>query len=66
MGVKVEQAIAEQSHQGKVDYLSAAAKDARETRYWLRLLQDSKLTDLDVTAELEQLEEIIHLLANLV
>jgi four helix bundle protein len=39
--------------------LQAAAKQARETRYWLKLLQASRLADVDVAPELQQLEMLI-------
>jgi len=42
-----------------------AAKEARETRYWLKLLQESRLADVDVSVELRQIDELIYLLSNL-
>lgn len=62
IGVKVEQASAEHTQQAFADKISAASGDARETRYWLRLLQESKLADVDVTPELVQLDELIEML----
>ncbi|HEY9659041.1 MAG TPA: four helix bundle protein [Allocoleopsis sp.] len=64
IGVKVEQATAEPTKQAFADKLSAASSDARETRYWLRLLQESKLADVDVTPELVQLDELIDMLSH--
>jgi four helix bundle protein len=65
IGVKVEQASAECDHRSFLDKLAAASSEARETRYWLRLLQESHLTDIDLTAELNQINEIIDLIAAL-
>ena len=66
IGVKVEQASAEKTQKAFVDRISAASGDARETRYWLRLLQDSKLADVDVQPELDQVDEIIAILTDTV
>lgn len=64
IGVKVEQASVDENPRSFLDKLSVASSDARETKYWLRLLQESKLTDIDVTPELNQIEEIIDLLTD--
>ncbi|MBF1999221.1 MAG: four helix bundle protein [Synechococcales cyanobacterium M58_A2018_015] len=61
IGVSVEEAATGVDGSAS-DKLRMAAKDARETRYWLRLLQESHLVDLDVSAELAALDELIHLL----
>jgi four helix bundle protein len=65
IGVKVEQASTEREHRSFLDKLIAASSDARETRYWLRLLKESRLTDIDLTPELNQIDEIIQLLADM-
>ncbi|MFM7423493.1 MAG: four helix bundle protein [Elainella sp.] len=39
--------------------LLTAAKQARETRYWLKLLQASRLADVDVAPELQQVDILI-------
>mgnify|MGYP005849650153 CR=1 FL=1 len=65
IGVKVEQASAERDHRSFLAKLSAASDDARETQYWLRLLKEAKLTDIDLAPELNQINEIIQLLNNL-
>lgn len=62
IGIKVEQALARWGHPESSDKLLAATDDAREAHYWLRLLQTSKLTDVDISVELKQVEEIISLL----
>lgn len=63
IGVNVEEATSGQS-QCFADRMLVAAKEARETRYWLKLLQESRLVDLDVSNELRQLDELIYLLNN--
>jgi four helix bundle protein len=62
IGIHIEQAFAQPDRPIILDKILAATDDARETRYWLRLLQASKLTDVDVSGELKQVEEIINLL----
>ena len=43
IGANVEEATAAQSKKEFVMKMSIASKEARETRYWLRLLDKSKL-----------------------
>lgn len=61
IGVNVEEATTGRD-QHFVDSILTAAKEARETRYWLKLLQESRLADIDVTNELMQVDELIYLL----
>jgi hypothetical protein len=46
--------------------MAVASKDARETNYWLRLIQEPKLTGIDVTTELTDIEELIRTLTSIV
>ncbi|HEX8231506.1 MAG TPA: four helix bundle protein [Chloroflexia bacterium] len=46
--------------------LSIARKEARETRYWLRLLQHSQLASVDLTQILAHNEEILKLLTSII
>lgn len=46
--------------------MSLASKEARETRYWLRLLQESKLVEVEVTNELAPVDELIRMLTAIV
>jgi four helix bundle protein len=65
VGIHVEQANVEHSHEEFVSGLLIAVKAAREAKYWLRLLQESKLADVDVAGELSQVDELIALLVPL-
>ena len=47
IGANVEEAIAAQTKKDFVMKMSIASKEARETRYWLKLLDKSKLVDTD-------------------
>ena len=62
VGANVEEAQAGQSRADFLSKMSVAAKEARETHYWLRLIRDSKLTDektvapvLDLTEEVRRI-----------
>jgi four helix bundle protein len=63
IGVNVEEGQAAQSRNDFISKYSIARKEARETRYWLRLLIASKLRDLPeahlLMNETEQLIKIL-------
>ena len=65
IGVSVEEAIAEPSREMFVERVALASRSARETRYWLKLLQESKLVDVDVSGELAQIDDLLNLLSYL-
>ena len=46
--------------------MAIASKEARETRYWLRLLDKSKIADLDYSVYLNEIEIIIKVLTKIV
>src|ERR1035437_9374286 len=48
IGANIEEALAGQSRRDFLAKMSIASKKARETRYWMVLLQQSKLTKLDL------------------
>jgi four helix bundle protein len=66
IGANVEEAIAAQSRRDFLSKMSVASKEARETRYWLSLLQESKLTPVDVNECLSSVEELIRILTSIV
>ena len=63
IGANVEEAIGGQSRADFVAKLSVAYKEARETRYWLRLLKDTGYLTLrefdDIHADAEELCRIL-------
>jgi len=64
IGANVEEATAAQSGKDFYTKMSIASKEARETRYWLGLLKDSKTYDkIDFSGSLKKAEEIINILA---
>ena len=66
IGANVEEASAGQSRKDLVAKMCIAAKEARETRYWLRLLQASQLVEVNVSEELSYIEELIRILTSIV
>jgi four helix bundle protein len=66
IGANVEEATAGQSRRDFLSKMAIASKEARETKYWLLLLQQSNLTDIDVTSLLAQVEELIRILTSIV
>ena len=66
IGANIEEANAGFSKKDFVYKMSIASKEARETRYWLKLLSKSELSKIDVSVELELIEELIRLLTSIV
>jgi four helix bundle protein len=66
IGANVEEANAAQTKKDFISKMSIASKEARETRYWLRLLDRSKLVNLDYTNHLALVEHIINILTKIV
>jgi len=65
IGANVEEATTAQSRKDFMAKMSLAFKEARETRYWLRLLKDSKISEkIDFVGTLKKSEELINLLAS--
>ena len=66
IGSIVEEAQAAQSKKNFISKLSISAKEARETRYWLRLLNDTNISQLDVKPLLNDINEIINILTKII
>ena len=66
VGANIEEANAGISKKEFAHKMSIASKEARETLYWLRLLNESKLVELDVSIELDKLNELIKMLTSIV
>tara|TARA_R110002050_G_C8489846_1_gene474539 strand:+ start:75 stop:428 length:354 start_codon:yes stop_codon:yes gene_type:complete len=66
IGANVEEAIAAQSRKDFIHKMSVSLKEARETYYWLRLLNESELTSIDVNNHLMKSSEIISILSSIV
>ena len=66
IGANVEESVAAHSKKDFVNKLKIANKEARETRYWFRLLQYSKLVDVDFENALIEIESIINILTKII
>lgn len=66
IGANVEEAIAAQSKKDFIAKMSISSKEARETKYWLRLLNESKYIDINYSEYLKDIEEIINILTAIV
>ncbi|MFY0673996.1 MAG: four helix bundle protein [Bacteroidia bacterium] len=66
IGANVEEAIAGFSKKDFTAKMSISSKEARETRYWLRLIEKSQLVKIDVSHELKEIEGIINILTKIV
>ena len=66
IGANVEEAIAAQSKKDFINKLSIASKEARETKYWLKLLNKSELTKISVDVYLIEIEHIINIITKII
>lgn len=66
IGANIEEAIAAQSKKDFIAKMSISSKEARETKYWLRLLNESKYINIDYSEYLKDIEEIINILTAIV
>jgi len=67
IGANVEEATAAQSKKDFISKMSIASKEARETRYWLRLLKDSNICSrINYTEAINESDELIKILTAIV
>jgi four helix bundle protein len=66
IGANVEEANAAQTKKDFIAKMSISSKEARETRYWLRLLDKSQFIQLDYSSYLVSIEYIINILTKIV
>ena len=66
IGANVEESIAAQSKKDFISKMAIASKEARETKYWLRLLSQSELTQIDVSDYLKEIDHIINIITKIV
>ena len=66
IGANVNEASAGQTKRDFIMKMSIASKEARETAYWLRLLNDSKWYNVDLSNHLLQSNEILKILTKIV
>ncbi|MBX9851402.1 MAG: four helix bundle protein [Cytophagaceae bacterium] len=66
IGANVEEALAAQSKKDFISKMSIASKEARETKYWIRLLTHSQIVEYDYNPYLQEIDEIIRILTSIV
>ena len=66
IGANVEEASAGQTKRDFIAKMAIASKEARETKYWLRLLDKSQLVKLDYISYLKEIDDIINILTAIV
>ena len=66
IGANVEEATAGENRAVFRTKILIALKEARETHYWLRLLNEAKVVDIDCADLLRDIEEIIRILTSIV
>jgi four helix bundle protein len=66
IGANVEEATAAQSKREFITKMSIASKEAREAKYWLLLLDKSRLVQIDYSPYLKTVDHIINILTRIV
>lgn len=66
IGANVEEASAAYTKKEFAAKMSIASKEAQETRYWLRLIDKSQITTVNVKYYLNEIEDIMHILTAIV
>ncbi len=66
IGANIQEASAAFSKKDFLYKMTISSKEARETRYWLQLLDRSKLTNIDVSNHLSQIQDMISILTKIV
>jgi four helix bundle protein len=66
IGANVEEALAGISKKDFTAKMSISSKEARETKYWLRLIDRSNIVQIDVSQPLIEIESIINILTKIV
>jgi four helix bundle protein len=66
IGANVEEANAAQTKKEFIQRMSIASKEARETKYWLRLLEKSQIIKYDYSEHIKKIDHIINILTKIV
>ena len=62
IGANVREATAAQTKRDFISKMSIASKEAREAYYWISIIKDSMVMDIDYSNYLKDSEEIIKIL----
>ncbi|ADR21705.1 four helix bundle protein [Marivirga tractuosa] len=66
IGANIEEAMAGFSKKDFTHKMSISSKEARETKYWLRLIKHSQVVQIEVDELLTKNEELIRILTSIV
>ena len=66
IGANVNEASAGQTKKDFITKMAIASKEARETSYWLKLLNDSKWYTVDLEANLSEADQLVRILTKIV
>jgi four helix bundle protein len=66
IGANIEEASAAQSRKDFINKMAISSKEARETKYWLRLIQESRIVNCDIEMYIKEIDEIIKILTSIV
>lgn len=66
IGANVQEALAAFSKNDFIFKMVIASKEARETRYWLRLITETKMLEDDLSMHLNTVDELILILTSIV
>jgi four helix bundle protein len=66
VGANVEEAHGAESQRDFVHKMGIACKEARETRYWLRLVKETIVNDDEINALLQESDELVRILSTII
>ena len=66
IGANAEEANAAQTRKDFITKMAIASKEARETKYWLRLRAASKILEIDYGVYLRTIDDIINIVTKIV
>ena len=62
IGANVREASAAQTKRDFIAKMSIASKEAREANYWINIIKESKVMDIDYSIYIKESEEIVKIL----
>jgi four helix bundle protein len=66
VGANVEEAQSGESKRDFVHKVGIAVKEAREARYWLRIVKATLLQDAEVDALIQEADELVRIIATII
>ena len=66
IGANVSEASAASSRKDFINKMSIASKEARETDYWIKLLDQSNIISFDSESYLKDIQDIVNILTKIV